>query len=65
MRSYIDTLRERGELRIVRREVDPEFELAAVVARSQRDSDAPVLFERVKGSSFPVISNIYVRAGRN
>jgi 4-hydroxybenzoate decarboxylase len=59
MRSYIDTLRERGELRIVRREVDPEFELAAVVARSQRDSDAPVLFERVKGSSFPVISNIY------
>lgn len=59
MREYIDDLRPRGELRVVGREVDPEFELAAVVAQSQRESDLPVLFTQVKGTDFPVISNVY------
>ena len=59
MREYIKKLSGRGELHVVEREVDPEFELAAVVGRSQRESDYPVLFRNVKGSRLPVISNIY------
>ncbi|MEP7245799.1 MAG: UbiD family decarboxylase [Gammaproteobacteria bacterium] len=64
MRSYIQELRERNELRIVEREVDPHFELAAVVARSQQESNLPILFERVKGTKLPVVSNVFGSADR-
>ena len=59
MRDYIEKLLNRGELHVVEREVDPRFELAAVVGRSQQESDYPVLFKHVKGTRLPVISNIY------
>ncbi len=59
MRAYIDTLLASGEMRIVEREIDGHFELAAVTHRSQHESDLPILFKRVKGSSFPVATNIF------
>jgi len=59
MRSYIDRLMQQGTMRIVEREVDGRFELAAVTARSQRESDRPILFRRVKGSRYPVVTNVY------
>lgn len=59
MREYIDALLDRGQVHIVDREVDPRFELAAVVGRSQQQSDLPILFRNVKGTRIPVISNVY------
>lgn len=59
MRSYINALFDSGIVRIVEREIDGRFELAAVIHRSQRESDWPVLFKKVKGSVYPVVSNIY------
>ena len=59
MRDYIEKLLQRGEMNIVEKEVDPRFELAAVVGRSQLDSENPVLFKNVKGTRLPVISNLY------
>ncbi|MCA9996198.1 MAG: UbiD family decarboxylase [Anaerolineales bacterium] len=59
MRKIIDALLAAGEMRVVEREVDPCFELAAVVARSQQESDRPILFKRVKGSRFGVVSNLF------
>lgn len=59
MRSYVDKLLARGEMRVVEREVDPRFELAAVVERSQRESSLPILFKRVKGTKLPVVSNLF------
>ncbi|MBE7552857.1 MAG: UbiD family decarboxylase [Anaerolineales bacterium] len=59
MRTYINTLLESGEMRIVEREVDGRFELAAVTARSQRESERPILFRKVRGSALPVVSNIF------
>ena len=59
MREYIEKLSNRDELHVVEREVDPEFELAAVVGRSQLESEKPVLFRNVKGTKMPVISNVY------
>ena len=59
MRDYIEKLSNRGELHVVEREVDPRFELAAVVGTSQRESDYPVLFRNVKGTRLQVISNIF------
>jgi len=59
MRDYIQRLIARKEMHIVEREVDPKFELAAIIGRSQQESDYPVLFRNVRGSHLPVISNIY------
>lgn len=59
MREYIERLTASGDLRIVRREVDPAFELPGVIWQSQRESDAAILFENVKGTRFPVVSNVY------
>lgn len=59
MRSYVERLLQRGEMRVVEREVDPRFELAAVVERSQGESSLPILFKRVKGTAMPVVSNLF------
>lgn len=59
LQSYVSLLAERGELNIVDREVDPQFELAAVVSCSQKESDRPILFNNVKGTDFPVVANVY------
>jgi len=59
MRNYIEKLLAEQRFRIVEREVDPRFELAAVIVRSQAQSDAPILFRKVKGSKLPVVSNLY------
>ena len=58
-KSYAESLVARGDVHLVDREVDPRFELAAVVARAQKESDRAILFRKVKGSSFPVIANVY------
>ncbi|OGA27715.1 MAG: decarboxylase [Betaproteobacteria bacterium RIFCSPLOWO2_02_FULL_65_24] len=59
MREYVEQLIEQGSFRIVEREVDPRFELAAVTVRSQAESEAPLLFRKVKGSRLPVVTNLF------
>lgn len=59
LQTYISMLLESGEICVVEREVDPEYELAAVVSRSQKVNDRPLLFKKVKGSDFPVVANMY------
>ncbi len=60
MRDYVNRLRERGDLLVVEREVDPRHELAAVARRLQDASRKPVLFERVRGHhAMPVLMNLY------
>lgn len=58
-RMYVASLLERSHVNIVEREVDPRFEVAAVIARAQKESDRLVLFRNVKGTEFPVVANIY------
>ncbi|HLI10799.1 MAG TPA: UbiD family decarboxylase [Alphaproteobacteria bacterium] len=57
LREFIATLKREGLLLVVNREVDPKFELNAVLRKIQAGPNLPVLFERVRGSRFPVISN--------
>lgn len=59
MRRYLDTLLAEHRVRVVEREVSGRFELAAVTQRSQRESDAPLLFRRVAGSRYPVMTNVF------
>ena len=58
VREYIEQLLQRGSFRFVDREVDPRFELAAVTVRSQAQSEAPILFRKVRGSRMPVVTNL-------
>ncbi|MBI3516338.1 MAG: UbiD family decarboxylase [Proteobacteria bacterium] len=58
LRSFIETLDAGGRLLRVTREVDPKFELSAVVQAIQRERNLPVLFERVRGTRFRVVSNV-------
>ena len=57
--KLIDYLEARGELAVVEREVDPQFELAAVAVALQKTSEKAVLFKNVRGSAMPVLANIY------
>jgi UbiD family decarboxylase len=57
LRDYIQYLKSRGELLVVEREVDPTFELNAVVRKIQAGPNLPVLFRKVRGTRFPVVSN--------
>jgi len=60
MRKYMETLRARGELLEVTREVDPKHELAAVTsAAALRRWGKPIVFHKVKGTKLPVLTNIY------
>lgn len=59
-RSLATTLENRGELIRISREVDPRFEMPALMEQVERQRRA-FLFERVKGSSFPVIGGLLNR----
>lgn len=59
MRNYMARLRERGDLLVVDREIDPAHELAAVTAAAQKRWGKAILFTNVKGTRFPVLTNIY------
>ncbi|MFQ5539620.1 MAG: UbiD family decarboxylase, partial [Candidatus Binatia bacterium] len=44
----------------VKREVDPRYEVAAILTKLEEIRKLPILFyEKVKGSSFPVVANVY------
>ncbi len=59
LRSYLEMLDSSGLLLHVEREVDPLFELSAVVKAAEKENNA-IMFHNVKGSKFPVVANIVV-----
>ncbi len=59
LRDYLNKLEGQRQLLRVRREVDPKFELNAVVRKVQSGRNLPVLFEQVRGTSYRVASNVF------
>ena len=60
LRSYLAELERVGELLRIRREVDPELEIAAIadrVSRAGEEANKALLFENVSESRFPVLIN--------
>jgi len=60
LRSYLAELEQVGELLRIRREVDPELEIAAIadrVSRAGEEANKALLFENVSESRFPVLIN--------
>jgi len=61
MRTYIRQLEEQrpDDLLTVRREVDPKFGVTAIIQKLEQEGRFPVVFfERVKGSSLPLVINL-------
>ena len=55
LREFVDLLEEKGRLQRVTREVDPIYEVAALMEDA---GDRPLYLENVKGSILPCITNI-------
>ncbi|NKB39438.1 MAG: UbiD family decarboxylase, partial [Gammaproteobacteria bacterium] len=57
LQSYIDYLQQQDHLIVVKTEVDPLFELAGIAKKFE--GGKAVLFEKVKGSDFPLLIGLY------
>ncbi|MBI2351309.1 MAG: UbiD family decarboxylase, partial [Deltaproteobacteria bacterium] len=62
LRTFLAYLEEHmpESLLYVDREIDPRFEASGVLSKLEREGRYPaVVFRKIKGSSFPVVSNIH------
>ena len=59
LRDCVNDLERHGHLRRIKIEVDPNLEMAEIHRRVYDDGGSALLFERVKGSPFQAVSNIY------
>ena len=59
LRDFINELERRGWLKRVRAEVSPELEISEVYDRVVKRAGPALLFEKVRGSRFPVLVNAF------
>ena len=68
LRSFLDLVKRRApeDFQIVSRPVDPAYEITALVVKLEKEARRrPVmLFENVKGSAFPVLTNLHASRSR-
>jgi UbiD family decarboxylase len=59
LRTFLDLLSRENEIVTVETEVDPYLELAEVHRRVIAEGGPALLFKRVKGSRYPVVTNLF------
>jgi UbiD family decarboxylase len=59
LRSFLDALRARGELRVVEAPVDPKLEVAEIHRRVIAAGGPALLFTSVLGADFPLVTNLF------
>ncbi|HSF02420.1 MAG TPA: hypothetical protein VLA62_05395, partial [Solirubrobacterales bacterium] len=68
LRSFLDEVKRRrpADVQVVTASVDPAYELTALVVKLEKERrQRPVLlFEHVKGTSFPVLTNLHASRSR-
>lgn len=68
LRSYLDLIKQNHpeDFLVVSREVDPAYEITAIVAKFEQEAKRrPIfLFEKVKGTKFPVLTNLHASRSR-
>jgi 4-hydroxybenzoate decarboxylase subunit C len=64
LRSFLDLLRRENDLTTIEAEVDPYLELSEIHRRVIAAGGPALLFMRVKGSTFPVVTNLFGTAKR-
>ncbi len=64
LRDFLAQLEKRGELKRISVEVDPKLEMTEICDRVLRAGGPALLFEKPKGSSMPVLANLFGTAKR-
>jgi 4-hydroxy-3-polyprenylbenzoate decarboxylase len=64
MSACIEDLERAGQLLRIREEVDPYLEMAAIHRQVHRENGPAILYENIKGSDFPGVSNLFGTLGR-
>ena len=59
LQDFVRHLEGIGQLKRVRVEVDPELEVTEITQRVLREQGPALLFERPKGSSTPLLMNLF------
>ena len=59
LRTFLDRLNRENEIVTIKAEVDPCLELAEIHRRVISEGGPALLFERVKGSRYPVVTNLF------
>jgi 4-hydroxy-3-polyprenylbenzoate decarboxylase len=59
LREFISELEKRGDLVRISAEVDPKLEMTEIADRTLRGGGPALLFENPKGSSIPVLANLF------
>ncbi|MGL4596549.1 MAG: UbiD family decarboxylase, partial [Bacteroidia bacterium] len=59
LRACVNDLEQHGHLIRITEEIDPYLEMAAIHLRVHEAGGPAIFFERVKGSSFPAVSNLF------
>jgi len=59
LRDFISQLQSRGLLKRITQEVDSYLEITEICDRTLRAGGPALLFEKVKGSDFPVLGNLF------
>lgn len=64
LRSFIELLRREQQVLVINEEVDPHLEIAEIHRRVIERQGPALLFNKVKGSEFPVVTNLFGTAKR-
>ncbi len=64
LRAFLDVLRQQGELRVIETQVDPDLEAAEIHRRVIAAGGPALLFQNVKGSPWPAVTNLFGTARR-
>src|SRR6185436_5037044 len=59
LRTFLDLLARENELTTIEAEVDPYLEAAEIHRRVIEDGGPALLFKRIKGSRYPVVTNLF------
>lgn len=59
LRTFLDRLTRENEIITIKAEVDPYLELAEIHRRVIEEGGPALFFERVKGSRYPVVTNLF------
>jgi len=59
LQQCIDDLEKHGDLIRIKEEVDPELEMAAIHLKIHSEGGPAILFEKVKGSKYQAVSNLF------
>ncbi len=59
LREFISLLEQEGELKRITAEIDPNLEITEIADRCLRNGGPALLFENPKGSSVPLLANLF------